>query len=114
MNTALTDAELAQVDDQLELRPGTTSAVVAKLVAKVLGKTTHNGPPLRPQRTVIDLSDLLQRWDPDDIPAGLTLLRDALDNASDQAKTTWVAENGKIIAAVVPVPDAEYLEAQQP
>lgn len=55
----------------------------------------------------IDLTNLLVALDDDTLPEGLTLLRDAIDNASDQDRSTWLAENGKRIAAIVPVDVAE-------
>jgi hypothetical protein len=38
-------------------------------------------------------------------------LRDAVDNASDQGKRTWLTASGKRVAMIVTVEDGERLEA---
>lgn len=58
----------------------------------------------------LELSDSVMHYSEEG--GGLAdLLADAIDNASDQDRITWLTENGKRVAAVVPVdgPPAERL-----
>jgi len=57
--------------------------------------------------TALDVGHLLgmhvtQAW--------LEQLRDAIDNASDQDRVTWLTDHGRRVAAIVPADVAEHLE----